>query len=280
MGLDLTKAPDLFKGEVTGFFKKHFMPSRRPPPAIKGGVYEMVEAHIHLDSDPSQRVAFQTMPDEIPDSKSANWNRISPWGRGEPYRVYSGSDSRTINLELEFFVSTDYLDEGTLDFLRSRVNFLRSLVYPESEDANSGIVTHPPVVWLLVGDLLNVRAVVTNCSVRWKGPWRTISEASVPAKPPDAMYQQFLGGIALAAASPVAESYIQRKAVSAFGNTAGQLVDLAAQATILASQATSDDAPVGPPFPQFSPHAASVTLALEEVNDIVPTSYEIRQGLR
>jgi len=174
------------KDGVTGWLRRHFLPRRDSPPAVPSGhLVETTECYIYLEDDSSQRLTFQMMPEEIMDAKSATWSPVAPVGRGEPYRIYQGSTPRVINLELQFFVSTDQGDGGTTDQVMAKVEWLRSLVYPEE---SGGLTLHPPVVVLLLGDFVSMRSVVHSVSVRYKAPWRSerpASGAPLETKNPD-----------------------------------------------------------------------------------------------
>jgi hypothetical protein len=126
-------------------------------------------AGIFLASDPTQGVRFQLWPEDITDIKSVNWAPIEVIGRSEPIMTYHSSSSQQFSFTLMFASSIDQADQETPEKVRDRVNFLKSLAYPIKTRA--GFTTFPPVVLLIVGDLINSRCVVTSVEANWRGPW-------------------------------------------------------------------------------------------------------------
>jgi hypothetical protein len=125
-------------------------------------------AYIALEEDTRQRLEFQMFPEEITDTKNAEWAAVPIIGRAEPYRVYASSGPRSISLTLHFFASTDQDDTGVPDDVLQAVAFLRSLVYPDLRD---GIVIPPPVVLLIIGRTFDLRGIVESYSATYREPW-------------------------------------------------------------------------------------------------------------
>ena len=125
-------------------------------------------AYILLEDSPSERLEFQVFPEELSETKAADWPSVPIIGRAEPYKVYASSGSRLFTFTLGFFASVDEADQGTEEGVMSSVRFLRSLVYP---DEIQGVVTPPPLCRLIVGDTINSRVITTNVIITYKGPW-------------------------------------------------------------------------------------------------------------
>jgi hypothetical protein len=138
---------------------------------------------IQLIREPQNRLLFSFLPREgIRDQKSANWQQIEVLGRSEPYRSWSASSVRTIGFQLEFY-ATDRVYED----VQQRVDWLRSLVYPDTETFDrfpSSVNVAPPAILLNVGGLYrNVRCIVKDVSVNWRSPWGSDTHHD-PVPPP------------------------------------------------------------------------------------------------
>ncbi len=124
---------------------------------------------IYLASDPTVGVRFQLWPATIEDSKSVNWSGIEVIGRSEPIQTYHSSNAQQFAFELMFVASLDGSDNGTPIKAKKKIDFLKSLTYPVK--APQGYVTFPPVVYLVVGNLINTRCIVQSVKSDWSGPW-------------------------------------------------------------------------------------------------------------
>jgi hypothetical protein len=137
-------------------------------PAQNGGLL--------LVNDPHQRVMFDTWPD-IQDQKSSNWVMIPIIGRSEPIPVYQSSDARRINLKLRLAATASLNPlQGTSEVfeMKGRLDFLKSLVYP---DKKGSFHTHPPLVWLICGDHINVKAFANSVNVTYVDvPWEAVGD--------------------------------------------------------------------------------------------------------
>lgn len=124
-----------------------------------------------LVREPSKRVMFDSWPD-IQDQKSANWVMIPVIGRSDPIPIFQSGEPRKISLKLRMAASTvqrplpapDEVEE-----MKGRINFIKSLVYPGKQGS---FHTHPPIVWLICGDHINVKAFVNSVNVSYVDvPW-------------------------------------------------------------------------------------------------------------
>jgi hypothetical protein len=131
---------------------------------------------IVLVNEPSKKVMFDTWPD-IQDQKSANWTLIPVIGRSEPIPVYQSSNARKISLKLRMVASSVVRPLPAPDEsfeMEGRVNFLKSLLYPQRVGAFD---THPPIVWLICGEHINVKAFATTINVSYiDAPWDAIDD--------------------------------------------------------------------------------------------------------
>jgi len=129
------------------------------------------EAYCYIiDRKDESRLSFQLMPDSITENKSALYNEIPIIGRSLPYLGYSSSSSRAISLSLQF-VALNSMGSGgkyTVGWVQEQVRWLESKVYPEYLDK----FTFPPrMLNLVVGSVIGLQCVMTNCTTSWLGPW-------------------------------------------------------------------------------------------------------------
>jgi hypothetical protein len=129
---------------------------------------EIEDCAIILEEDTSQRLFFQMMPDNVLESRKANWVDIPIIGRSEPIRAYANSEARKFNLTLMFAVSVDQADGGEMIRLRNKIDFLRSLVLP---DQVNNILIPPPTVFFVLGNQLYSRCIVNSVDIVHKDPW-------------------------------------------------------------------------------------------------------------
>jgi hypothetical protein len=134
-----------------------------------GSVVEFEQAGIFLADDPGRGVRWQVWPDEITDEKEVQWSDIPIIGRSEPIKTYFMSRQRTFGFTLAFVSSVDQDDSGDPAIVAEKVRFLRALTYPRRSPG--GLVLGPPVVYLIVGDLIRSRCVVRSVRATYSGAW-------------------------------------------------------------------------------------------------------------
>lgn len=137
---------------------------------------------IVLVNDTSKRVTFDTWP-TTKDQKSANWSLIPVIGRSEPIPIYQSSEARRLAVTLRMVASdsqktlpaTDEVEE-----MKKRLDFLKSLTYPQRVGRFN---THPPLVWVIIGDHINVKGFINSCNISYIDvPWE-IDEAGAATHP-------------------------------------------------------------------------------------------------
>lgn len=133
-----------------------------------------IERAFLLDLESGQRLFFQNMPEELAESKAANWNDTEILGRSEPIKAYSSSTARAISLTLQFAASIDAGDKGTTGSLLDKLRFVRSLVYPVYTE----ITLAPSKVLLSIGQWFKIVGVVRDYTVTYQRPWT--EEATEP----------------------------------------------------------------------------------------------------
>ncbi|HUV84779.1 MAG TPA: hypothetical protein VMV86_03670 [Methanosarcinales archaeon] len=150
------------------------------------------------------KVAFQTPPQELTETKNANYASENVLGRFEPVRMYTNSDATKINFEVPYY----WLEDTFLDTvngwngIKKQINKLRACLYPfdsgmtkevkaegdteqysiEQNAFNKyiGRLSPPPTVRLYFGDIYQgIPCILTSLNVTYKGPWNDHGLAAV-----------------------------------------------------------------------------------------------------
>jgi len=144
----------------------------------------LIHAYLKdLDSNKwgeSDTLQFGYIPEEISDSKSANYNLIDIPGRSEPIISYMNSSPRELSLHLIFMAGvgqdkhtatgdSSSITEDNPQRVKQKVDWLRSLVYPDYSAA--GIVRPPHRVLLSIGNLIKSVCITMSVSAVYKAPW-------------------------------------------------------------------------------------------------------------
>jgi len=93
---------------------------------------------------------FRSLP-EISDSKSANYNSQTVFGRSSPIRSYSDSSARTINVSFDLYSTDEKTREENFKFVRS----IAMAVHPKY----GGTYDPPPICKFTCGNLLSGKDV-------------------------------------------------------------------------------------------------------------------------
>jgi hypothetical protein len=129
-------------------------------------------AHAGKETELQSRLLFQTLPEQVIETKQANYSSIPIVGRSEPYRVYAGNSPRVFNFDLMFAASINQFEDKmtTSRVMVERIRWLQSNLYPQ-RTREYGMVTHPPVLNFSMAHLHRVRCILTRCTVTWLQPW-------------------------------------------------------------------------------------------------------------
>ena len=124
-----------------------------------------------LDLTDGSYLPFQFMPDDIADTKQAQYTDYPIVGRSIPFRAYSGSGARTVTLTLQFFTAPiEGFPAPTPDIIKLWIDKLRSYTYP---DYRQGILP-PHRVMLRIGFSIAMESIITQYnatpSKTWFGP--------------------------------------------------------------------------------------------------------------
>ena len=110
-------------------------------------------------------IVFDSTPETIALSKSANWSPKDLYGRPEPLQIYSNSGAISFTLKGMFFSDSakDHIEKMKLE------ERLFALVTPSKNHFM------PSPVEVRIGEWKRLRCIVTNVSIDYQGPWRTQS---------------------------------------------------------------------------------------------------------
>lgn len=111
---------------------------------------------------------------EFSEQAGAQWSSIDIKGRSVQVFSYHNTNSRNINVSLDLYAGEGLYKatpgetgEETVSRLHSDVNFVKSLEYPDYENA----ITRPPAtVQLILGPNINIAGIVSNVVVNHKKP--------------------------------------------------------------------------------------------------------------
>jgi hypothetical protein len=106
-------------------------------------------------------ILFQSTPDSISFSKSANWNQKDFYGRPEPVQIFASSSPVTFSLAGTFFAdSAGQLSEN--------INLEKQLFALVTPSKNHFM---PSPVKVKIGNWKALRCITTSMSIDFQGPW-------------------------------------------------------------------------------------------------------------
>lgn len=148
-------------------------------------IFQALDNAYLSDLTTAEVLTFGYIPEEISDTKAANYAQIDVPGRSEPVFGYINSGPREIGLHLKFIAGigqtkfaapssegsipdSGFLDDNTLAVIY-KTRWLQSLTYP---DYSSSDYTLPPhKVLLSIGLLIKSECIVNSVNVIYKGPY-------------------------------------------------------------------------------------------------------------
>ena len=143
-----------------------------------GAVQQHPELYIRIASDYEGRSAMNAgmrmnlkfTPTSFSDEAQANWSEQSAMGRSEPWQAYSDTSARRITFEIQLQAEGDPLEDVV-----KPARWLQALQYPIYFN---NVIYRPPIVYLVWGDLLTMRAFCNQSSVTYNAPWTTPTTSS------------------------------------------------------------------------------------------------------
>ena len=110
----------------------------------------------------------------VQEAAQANYNSMEVIGRPESFKTFSNTNNKVITLPFRFMAQgldqVGDIREAIEKEVTRPVRFLDSLQYP-IEDEVSQIGYAPPPVYVQIGNLLRIRAIVTDVSINWTQPF-------------------------------------------------------------------------------------------------------------
>jgi hypothetical protein len=145
-------APELKEAFTKTSYSQNFIP------IILKTEFNMVSS---VNSSVPLYIVFDSTPESIKFTKSANWVPKDILGRPEPVWTYSHSNPTTISLTGDFYVSShvEHLYKLKLS------DYIMSLASP------SKYYYMPSPVQVMIGEWKQFRAIVNNVDIDFKGPW-------------------------------------------------------------------------------------------------------------
>jgi hypothetical protein len=113
-------------------------------------------------------ILFDSTPESIAFSKTANWTLKPILGRPEPVWTYSDSGAQTVTITGDFFVNSS--DEHIYKLKVS--DYLMALATPSKTNFM------PSPIQVMIGEWKNFRAIVNSVSIDFNGPWKIYSGSS------------------------------------------------------------------------------------------------------
>lgn len=109
----------------------------------------------------NQKIQFKTLPEDINESYSAEWQQTDIMGRSAPYIAYISNPARSVDYSV--VLNRDILgDEG----YKNTIDGLKKLVYPNY--VGNSIVA-APYCYVRFGYIVKMFAVVESVSLSWSG---------------------------------------------------------------------------------------------------------------
>lgn len=133
------------------------------PAELVNNCYLIID-DVNAGATNQQSIKFQSMPDDLQSTKTANINEIQILGRSEPIKTYGSSGPRSWNLELHFFNN----DGDSVNEVVRWTNWLESLAYPIYLN---GISYGLPRLIFAFGNILQVRVICSSVTTTWNSPW-------------------------------------------------------------------------------------------------------------
>jgi len=130
--------------------------------------------NIAQDYDTTLTFTFFDTESGIQEQAQANYGSMEVIGRAESYKTFAGTSNKTVTMPFRFRAQGLDSVEDMAQAMEAEVTrparFLDALQYP-IEDPVSGISYAPPPVYMQIGSLLRLRAIVTDVAINWMQPF-------------------------------------------------------------------------------------------------------------
>lgn len=142
-------APNIRQGSTT---RRNFVPI-------------IIKTDFNYDNSGTKKsplyVVFDSTPDAISFSKSANWSQKDFLGRPEPVWTYNNSGATAFTLVGKFYAESFQIHKRNMKLS----DFIMALVTP------SKLNYMPSPVTVFIGEWKRLRCIVTNVTINYSGPW-------------------------------------------------------------------------------------------------------------
>lgn len=134
--------------------------------------FNLAGTYTNSTSTPSQLfIIFQSTPDSILFSKTANWNPKDIYGRPEPIQIFASSSAVTFSLTGMFFADSP-------STMMSNINLEKQLFALVTPSKNHFM---PSPVQVKIGNWKALRCITTSVNIDFQGPWYIPTSSSVAA---------------------------------------------------------------------------------------------------
>lgn len=143
-----------------------------------GNNRERWQQHIgsnFVDAPDILAFTFIDLENGFSDGITPNYSDTPVIGRAEAYKVFTSSSNREVSFTVQFQAQglanvDEELSSATDREVMKPVRWLSALRQPII-DRSSGLSYAPPPVFLKIGNLYAMRAVVQNLDIQWNGPF-------------------------------------------------------------------------------------------------------------
>lgn len=119
------------------------------------------------------RLYFTYIPDQFDESKDSHYAHIDILGRSEPIQGYLGSGPRCFNITIPIPLDAVGVSNSIQDLIyqkNQKINFLRSLAYPDYNPA-SRLMRPPPPILIVFGSFFVIRGVAQGFRMNHRAPY-------------------------------------------------------------------------------------------------------------
>ena len=198
-------------------------------------------------------IIFDSTPENIAFAKGANWVSKPILGRPEPVWTYAESSATTVTITGDFFVNS-----AAEHIYKLKVSdYLMSLVTPSKTNFM------PSPIQVMIGEWKNFRAIVTNVSIDFDGPWKLYTGDFATASSTFSASQAASNSANSNAATAAQLNALMQNPLSA-SVTAGATTAANSASRATGSAATQLNAANG--IPQHAPYHFKATLQLTLVS--------------
>jgi hypothetical protein len=119
---------------------------------------------------------FPDLEDGLTEESTANYATTDIVGRAEAFKTFVGTSNRQVGLLIKFFAQGLGVNAGNYyaalqKEVQQPVRWLDSLKFPFTD--SSGVSHGPPPCILMIGQLLFMRVIIEQATIKWMPGWDT-----------------------------------------------------------------------------------------------------------